>query len=77
MRGLVEAGGLVCIARWVVEIYPISVHMFIPSALGSGSCGLEYRLVEVPKTLRDDYTDTPSSWASFFGRRFLMSSVTR
>jgi len=29
-----------------------------------GSCGLEYRLVEIPKTLRDDYADEPSSWTS-------------
>lgn len=40
----------------------------MPSALRSGSCGLEYRLVEVPKTLRDDYTDGPSSWTALLNR---------
>jgi len=40
-----------------------------------GSCGLEYRLVEVPKTLRDDYTDTPSSWASFFYPDKFLSTI--
>jgi len=40
------------------------LRKLIPPALRSGSCGLEYRLVEIPKTLRDDYTDTPASWAS-------------
>jgi len=40
-----------------------------------GSCGLEYRLVEVPKALRDDYTDIPSSWASFFNPDKLLSTI--
>ena len=40
------------------------------SGLGSGSCGLDYRIVKVPKTLRDNYTGTLSSWtSSFFSRR--------
>ena len=42
------------------------LRKLIPSVLGSGSCSLGYRLVEIPKTLRDDYTDTP---ASYFDRR--------
>jgi len=40
-----------------------------------GSCGLEYRLVEVPKTLRDDYNNIPSSWASFFNPDKFLSTI--
>jgi hypothetical protein len=44
--------------------------MFTPSVLELGSCGLEYRLVEVPNALRDDYTDGPSSWTALLNRGY-------
>jgi len=40
-----------------------------------GSCGLEYRLVEVPKTLRDDYTDEPSSWTTLLHPDKFLSTI--
>lgn len=40
-----------------------------------GSCGLEYRLVEVPKSLRDDYTGELSSWASFLNPDRFLSTI--
>jgi len=40
-----------------------------------GSCGLEYRLVEIPKTLRDDYTEGPSSWATLFNPDKFLSTI--
>jgi len=40
-----------------------------------GSCGLEYRLVEVPKTLRDDYTEGSSSWAKFLNPEKFLSTI--
>ena len=52
------------------------VLVLIPYVLESGSCGLEYRLVEVPKTLRDDYTEMPSSWTTFLNRRCPVPTIT-
>lgn len=40
-----------------------------------GSCGLEYRLVEIPKTLRDDYVEEPSSWRSSLNSGKLLSTI--
>jgi len=40
-----------------------------------GSCGLEYRLVEIPKSLRDDYTDEPSSWPSLLNPDNFLSNI--
>ncbi|KAF9643587.1 DUF1183-domain-containing protein [Thelephora ganbajun] len=39
-----------------------------------GSCGLEYRLVEVPKTLRDDYAGT-SSWTTLLNPDKFLSTI--
>ena len=49
-----------------------------PLRLKSGSCGLEYRLVEIPKALRDGYTDEPltRTRSSFPNRECPASSVT-
>lgn len=52
---------------------PVCTQTLISSALGLGSCGLEYRLVEVPKTLRDDYTGETSSCGSHLNSRFQAS----
>ena len=38
---------------------------------------MEYRLVEVPKSLRDDYTGEPSFWASFLNRKSRGTGITR
>jgi len=47
------------------------------SYVSQGSCGLEYRLVEVPKILRDDYIDEPSSWAALLNpNKFLPTIFT-
>jgi hypothetical protein len=41
----------------------------MPSGIEPGSCGLEYRLVEIPASLRDGHTDEPPSLGSFMNRR--------
>ena len=74
MRGLVEAWGHSCVARWVVETCRISSCLSPPS-LESGSCGLEYRLVEIPKSLRDGYVEEPSPRGSLLNRECCTSSV--
>ena len=53
-----------------------NVHMFMVPGLESGSCGLEYRLVEIPKSLRDGYIDEPSSWTSFLNRGCPVTTTT-
>jgi len=47
------------------------------SVIKPGSCGLEYRLVEVPKALRDDYTEGPSSWVPLLNRGCPRSLIDR
>ena len=50
--------------------------MLTVPGLESGSCGLEYRLVEIPKSLRDGYTDEPSSWTSLLNRGWPVITTT-
>jgi len=59
MRRVVQTWRSVCIERYLPTLQLVLIEQLLNTYYYPGSCSLEYRLVQVPGSLRDGSTDSP------------------